>query len=129
MSQLGQQGAREKGVIRHPGASQKVLAYLRAHPDVTIPYAEIEAALHYPGYAVSNSITHLTSKGVHLERPIRGMVVYRSSHEMPAAPPNKTRDTRLFEYIGQMKDRAVIRGEDDQLYVAIPLEAFYRKDT
>lgn len=129
MSQLGQQGARGKGVIKYPGASQKVLQYLRAHPDVMIPYREIESSLGFPAYTVANSIVHLISKGANIDKPMRGTVLFRSAKqvEMPSAPapqipswPNH----ELFEYVGMMESRSIIRGENDQLFVAIPLQAF-----
>lgn len=115
--------------IRQFGATQKVLEYLRKHPDVSVPYTEIYHETGLRIATISNSVGYLIDKGIGVERQMRGMVIYHSARQVtPVKPPVKA-TTELYEYIGDMGDRAVIRDWNNQLYVAIPLEAFYRKDT
>jgi hypothetical protein len=124
MSALGQQGARGKGVVKHPGASQKVLAYLRAHADTVVPYREIESALEYPGYAVANSMTHLISKGLPIDRPSKGMVIYHSTKQL-----EKPAGNMIFEYIGSSNGIPIVRGENHEMYVLTPLYEYVKAAT
>ncbi len=101
---------------RHPGATQKVLEYLRKNMNVTIPYAEISKETGLPSATVSNSVGYLIQAGNLVERPIQGTVVLRSGP--PKVVPQK-RDRELYEYIGKVDDsRVLLRDETDGLWNA-----------
>jgi hypothetical protein len=106
--------------VKHSGSSNKVLAYLRANPDVIIPYVEIERALTFPNYTVSNAVGRLIEIGHPIEKPQRGQCIYRSKRETgttriadPTVP--------LYEYIGSSLGRIVVRDENKELFVLMPI--------
>lgn len=108
---------------RHTGASQQVLAYLRDNPNVTIPYQEIKRAIHATeDHTVSNAITNLITQGVPVERPTRGMCIYRP---VPITPEKAL--SKLFEYIGQSGDYIIVRDETESLYILKPLAELFSK--
>ncbi len=107
--------------VKYGGASNAVLDYLRQNPNVVIPHVEIMRALKYPDYTVSNGITHLISKGFPVTRPARGQVLYRPVPE-PAAPEKTT--SQLYEYVGNTAGKVLVRDENKELYVLVPLNIF-----
>lgn len=112
-------------VTRHFGATQQVLAYLRAHPDVTIPYTEVSHETGVRLATLSNSIGYLIEKGVSVERPMRGMVIFHSTRQAKATPKPHTSD--VYEHVGSSDGFIIVRGEDNEMYVLTPLR-LYLKD-
>lgn len=111
---------------RHNGASQQVLTYLRENPNVTIPYAEIKGAIRAAhDYTVANAVGSLVEKGIPIERPQRGLCIYRP---VPIAPEKAPSDNmqRLFEYVGESGDYIIVRDEVMKMYVLKPLSDLFK---
>lgn len=107
---------------RVPRASQRVLEYLRENPNIQIPYPEIARHLGVGNeYSVSNAIGYLIEKGVNIERPMRGMVIYHPTETGPVKPESK-----LYEYVGTSHGIVIVRGEDNELY---RIEALFGGDS
>jgi hypothetical protein len=114
--------------VRTPGVSQRVLAYLRENANVEVPYAEIlrELGLQYP-HQVSNAIQHLQSKGVPVDRPMRGIVIYRAGLAIiPPKPEPKSAARDMYESVGQTIGHRIVRDERDELFVLTPLEEWVK---
>jgi len=110
----------------HNGNSTAVLTYLRAHPNMAIPYQEIHAAIGAQAtYAVPNAVQHLMGKGFPIERPMKGVVLYRETPHAEIAPPAPVSilepGRQIFEQVGQSDGVIVVRGEDGELYYIRPL--------
>lgn len=108
--------------VRHTGATNDVLAYLRENPDTIIPYPEIERALKIPDYTVSNSVGNLIRQGLPITRPIRGQVIYSTG---PVEPVAKNRASEVYEYVGTSGKYTIVRDTDNVLYVLAPLEKVF----
>ena len=109
---------REQG--RHTGASQQVLTYLHEHANIAIPYPEISKAIGArESYTVPNAVGNLISKGIPIEKPMTGFALYRTG-PTPAPVPEKP-STTLFEYVGKTANHTIVRGEDEELFVLVPL--------
>jgi hypothetical protein len=109
------------------GATQEVLQYLRKNSDVVVPYKELESALDLPDYTVANSVGYLirTAGISNMERPSRGMVIYHSGKQ--TEKPAKA-SPEMYEHIANISPKEIlIRGENAQIYVALPVEQYYRK--
>jgi hypothetical protein len=110
------------GRIKHPGSSQRVLAYLRENSNTDVPASEMVTQLVLQSTTISNAVVHLISKGINITRPTRGIYRYNTGPtpiELPKPTPIK-----LYEYVGTSKGITIVRGEDEELYRVIPLFDF-----
>ena len=71
---------------------------------------------------MSNAIGSQIEKGVPIERPQRGLCIYRP---VPIAPEKAL--SKLFEYIGQSGDYIIVRDETETLYILKPLADLFTK--
>lgn len=118
---------------RHPGATGKVLEYLRHNMNITIPYREIEKALELPSATISNSVGYLIDKGLPVTRPMQGTVMLSSGatrvdiNSTGITAYGKSRD--LFEYVGQIQaGQVLLRDEKETLWVAIPMAEYIQSN-
>ena len=110
----------------HSGASQAVLQYLRQHPDVQIPYIEISNALGYENsFTVANAVGYLLRTGINIKRPMRGVVIYHSGKIESTGREYTTRQ-EYFEYVGSSAGIPIVKGEDHEMYVLVPLAQFVK---
>lgn len=106
----------------HTGASQTILSYLRQNPNVHIPYKDIEKATGLPAFTVSNSISHLIARGVNVERPMKGVAMFKGGPKAPPPIPEQPFLTvKLYEYVGISGGTIVVRDEEEELYRLEPL--------
>jgi hypothetical protein len=119
---------------RHNGASQAVMTYLRQHCNVAVPYPEIQKAIGAEQkFTVPNAITHLIAKGMPIERPMTGFAIYRTlpkaiEAEPVPEPEPEVPTQKLYEYVGNSDKVVIVRGEDMELYVVLPLTKFMGMD-
>lgn len=118
---------------QHTGASERVMRFLSERANTEVTYTEIQHALGYPRFTVTNSINHLISKTVPLHKPSAGIVIFRpNSHNRQTDQPKENlgsaayyaalkRDVKLYEFVGKSGGRTIVRGEDDELYILSPL--------
>jgi hypothetical protein len=68
--------------VRHPNTSSRVLQYLRANPDVVIPYEELARELGLAARPqIVNAVGHLVNRGIApIDRPMKGTVIYHSGN-------------------------------------------------
>jgi len=121
---------------RNNGMSQRVLSYLRDYPYEVVAHSEISKALGATPEQVSNAIIHLMSRtNIPVTRPMRGMAVYspqRASDVRPVEPvepvPAPRTPADLYELVGQSNGRKIVRSEDGELWVLMPLFLPPRKE-
>jgi hypothetical protein len=119
---------------RHNGASQAVMTYLRQHCNIAVPYPEIQKAIGAEQkFTVPNAITHLIAKGMPIERPMTGFAIYRTLPKAVEAEPvpepePEVPTQKLYKYVGNSDKVVIVRGEDMELYVVLPLTKFMGMD-
>lgn len=115
------------GRVRNVNTSQRVLGYLQDHANIDVPATSIKRELGLEdSTVVSNAVVHLRSKGINIIRPMRGIYRYVSGpreEETPEIPTQK-----LYEYVGNSETMVIVRGEDNELYVVLPLVKFMGMD-
>lgn len=114
------------GRIRNVNTSGRVLDYLRQHSNTDIPQIEIKRELGLGESTVSNAVVHLRAKGINIVRPGRG--IYRLVTGPTPTPEPEIPTQKLYEYVGNSEAMVIVRGEDSELYVVLPLVKFMGMD-
>lgn len=105
------------GRVKNTRSSTRVLEFLKRNANLELTYVEIQRACELPAYAVSNAIGHLISKGFDIQKPMRGVAVFRAGGMKESTKP----ESKLYEFVGTSQGKVIVRGEDNELYVIAPL--------
>lgn len=111
---------------RQFGKSEKILAFLKTHANVLISLAEISEATGLSRSDASSGLSHLRERAMlNIEAPMRGQYIYHSGPKAPIAPKTKVGD-QLYEFVGATLGVTIIRDEQNELYVPVPLSEYLR---
>lgn len=109
---------------RRQDRSDKVLAFLKQHANTMVSLNEISDATGLERDVAASTMSHLRTRALlNIETPMRGQYIYHSGPKAPIQAKAKVGD-QLYEFVGTTLGVTIIRDEQNELYVPVPLNQY-----